>query len=117
LLGLGGGIIPCWDAVLLFLLAMAQGRIGFAIPVLLAFSTGLALVLISLGLVVVYANRKGQRSFGDSRWFKLLPILSAAVLLGMGIWFLRNGWHELSKAADAKQSGITMPERDARRVE
>ncbi len=117
LLGLGGGIIPCWDAVLLFLLAMAQGRIGFAIPVLLAFSTGLALVLISLGLLVVYANRRGQRTYGDSRWFKLLPILSAAVLLGMGIWFLRDGWHELSKTAATQQSGMTVPDSKAKPVE
>ena len=32
LLGLGGGIIPCWDAVLLFLVAMARGKVGLAIP-------------------------------------------------------------------------------------
>jgi ABC-type nickel/cobalt efflux system permease component RcnA len=103
LLGIGGGIIPCWDAVLLFLLAMAQGRIGLAIPVLLAFSLGLAIVLISLGLAVVYANRKGRGKYGDYRWFKMLPILSAAVLLILGVWFLRDGWHALQNAQQQSQ--------------
>ena len=98
MLGLGGGIIPCWDAVLLFLLAMAQGRIGFALPVLFAFSTGLAAILIALGLAVVYARKRGATRFGEHRWFRLLPIASALVLLGMGVWFLRDGWQALSQA-------------------
>jgi ABC-type nickel/cobalt efflux system permease component RcnA len=103
LLGLGGGIIPCWDAVLLFLLAMAQGRIGFAIPVLLAFSTGLALVLMGLGLTVVWANRRGSARYGETRWFRYLPILSAAVLLVMGVFFIRDGWKEISHAAEIRR--------------
>ena len=96
LLGLGGGIIPCWDAVLLFLVAMAQGRIGFAIPLLIAFSTGLALVLVLLGVGVVYANRAGGRRFAGQRWFRYLPIASAVILMILGIWFLRDGYRALS---------------------
>jgi ABC-type nickel/cobalt efflux system permease component RcnA len=91
LLGLGGGIIPCWDAVMMLLVAMAQGRIGLAIPLLFAFSIGLAIVLIGLGLAVLYAHRAGGSKFGESRWFRSLPILSAFLLLAMGIWFLRDG--------------------------
>ncbi len=99
LLGLGGGIIPCWDAVLLFLVAMAQGRIGFAIPLLIAFSTGLALVLVLLGVGVVYANRAGGRRFAGQRWFRYLPIASAVLLMILGIWFLRDGYRALSAGA------------------
>ena len=95
LMGLGGGIIPCWDAVLLFLVAMAQGRIGFAIPLLIAFSTGLALVLVLLGVGVVYANRAGGRRFAGQRWFRYLPIASALLLVILGIWFLRDGYRAL----------------------
>ncbi len=96
LMGLGGGIIPCWDAVLLFLVAMAQGRIGFAIPLLFAFSTGLALVLVLLGVGVVYANRAGGRRFAGQAWFRYLPVASALVLIGLGIWFLRDGYQLLN---------------------
>ncbi len=96
LLGLGGGIIPCWDAVLLFLVAIAQGRIGFAIPLLIAFSTGLALVLVLLGIGVVYAHRTGGRYFAGRTWFRYLPIASALLLVILGIWFLRDGYRALS---------------------
>ena len=98
LLGLGGGIIPCWDAVLLFLVAMAQGRIGFAIPLLFAFSTGLAFVLVLLGVGVVYANRAGGRRFAGQTWFRYLPVASAVLLVILGIWFLRDGYQALSAA-------------------
>jgi nickel/cobalt transporter (NicO) family protein len=96
LLGLGGGIIPCWDAVMMLLLAMAQGQIGLAIPLLLAFSVGLAAVMILLGLAVLGATRLGGRKFGDARWFRYLPVVSALVLTLVGLWFLRDGWQVLS---------------------
>ncbi len=95
LLGLGGGIIPCWDAVMMLLVAMAQGRIGLAIPLLFAFSFGLAVVLVGLGLAVLYAHRAGGAKFGESRWFRYLPVVSALLLLVMGVWFLRDGFQML----------------------
>ena len=91
LLGLGGGIIPCWDAVMMLMVAMAQGQIGLAIPLLFAFSAGLALVMIALGLAVVGANKYGNLKFGESRWFRWLPVLSALILLIVGFWFIRDG--------------------------
>ena len=96
LLGLGGGIIPCWDAVLLLLVGITRGRIGVAIPMLFSFSAGLAAVLIGLGIGVVYANRSGGRRFGERRWFQLLPIVTAAILIVLGLWFARDGVTTLS---------------------
>lgn len=97
LLGLGGGIIPCWDAVMMLLLAMAQGQIGLAIPLLIAFSVGLAAVVILLGLAVVGVTRLGGKKFGDARWFRYLPVASALLLTVVGIWFLRDGFQMLSQ--------------------
>ncbi len=97
LLGLGGGIIPCWDAVMMLLLAMAQGQIGLAIPLLIAFSVGLAVVVILLGLAVVGVTRIGGKRFGDARWFRYLPVASALLLTVVGIWFLRDGFQMLSQ--------------------
>jgi ABC-type nickel/cobalt efflux system permease component RcnA len=98
LLGLGGGAIPCYDAVLMFLVALNLGRVGLAIPLLFAFSTGLAAVLIALGVGVVYANRAGGRRFGEARWFRYLPVVSAAVLMALGLWFVSDGWDALQLA-------------------
>jgi ABC-type nickel/cobalt efflux system permease component RcnA len=104
LLGLGGGIIPCWDAVLLFLVALSRGRVGIAIPLLVAFSFGLAAVLIGLGIGVVYANRAGGRHFGDARWFRFLPVVSAVLLLVIGVWFVRDGWDALVAAEEGRHA-------------
>ena len=104
LLGLGGGIIPCWDAVLLFLVALSRGRVGVAIPLLIAFSFGLAAVLIGLGIGVVYANRAGGRRFGESRWFRFLPVVSAILLLVIGVWFVRDGWDALVAAEEGRSA-------------
>jgi nickel/cobalt transporter (NicO) family protein len=93
LMGLGGGLIPCWDAVLLLLAATALNRVGFAIPLLFAFSAGLGAVLVMLGVGVVYAHKAGAMRFSDSRWFKMLPMVSAALLLGIGLWLCREGLH------------------------
>jgi ABC-type nickel/cobalt efflux system permease component RcnA len=99
LLGLGGGLIPCWDAVMLLLVAISAGRLGFAIPMLIAFSVGLAAVLVLLGIAIVMAHRAGSGRFGDRQWFKLLPVLSAALLLLMGLWLAREGVQLLSQAS------------------
>ncbi|HET6575616.1 MAG TPA: hypothetical protein VFG68_18595 [Fimbriiglobus sp.] len=104
LLGLGGGIVPCWDAVLLFLVALSRGRVGIAIPLLVAFSVGLAAVLIGLGVGVVYANRAGGRRFGESRWFRFLPVISAILLLVIGVWFVRDGWDALVAAEEGRSA-------------
>ena len=90
LMGLGGGLVPCWDAVLLLVAASAMGRLGFAIPLLIAFSLGLGAVLVGLGIGVVYAYRAGTKRFHESRWFQLLPMLSAVFLVGAGFWLCKQ---------------------------
>jgi cytochrome c biogenesis protein CcdA len=90
--------------VLLFLVALSRGRVGVAIPLLIAFSFGLAAVLIGLGVGVVYANRAGGRRFGESRWFRFLPVVSAILLLVIGVWFVRDGWDALVAAEEGRSA-------------
>lgn len=90
LMGLGGGIVPCWDAVLLLVAATALNRVGFAVPLLLAFSAGLGTVLVGLGIGVVYAYKAGASRFQDHRWFKVLPMVSAVFLVGIGFWLCKQ---------------------------
>jgi ABC-type nickel/cobalt efflux system permease component RcnA len=90
LMGVGGGLVPCWDAVLLLVAASALGRLGFALPLLVAFSLGLGMVLVVLGVGVVYAHRAGATRFKDHRWFKYLPVVSALFLVGVGFWLCKQ---------------------------
>jgi ABC-type nickel/cobalt efflux system permease component RcnA len=90
LLGITGGLVPCWDAVAMLLFAMASGRTWLALPLLVAFSAGLASVLVALGIVVVKSRDAIQKRTGDTdsfeRWTGRIAILSALIIVGMGIW-------------------------------
>jgi ABC-type nickel/cobalt efflux system permease component RcnA len=90
LLGIGSGIVPCWDAIAVLAFAISTHRLGLALPLLLAFSGGLACVLIALGMIVVWTKGIAQARLGDSRrWRKVfgaLPIVSAAAVMVLGLW-------------------------------
>ena len=64
--------------------------LGFALPLLVAFSLGLGVVLVVLGVGVVYAHRAGATRFKDHRWFKFLPVVSAVFLVGVGFWLCKQ---------------------------
>lgn len=50
-LGLAGGMVPCWDAVGLLVMAAALGRLAAGIGLVLAFSVGMAAVLVAVGVL------------------------------------------------------------------
>jgi ABC-type nickel/cobalt efflux system permease component RcnA len=85
-LGITGGIVPCPAALVVLLGALAFHRVAFGLFLIVAFSAGLAAVLISLGLAMVYAGRFMSR-FGaqgplTQRW---LPLASSAVITIIGV--------------------------------
>ncbi len=87
-LGISGGIVPCPDAIVVLLIAVALGRIGLGLAVILAFSAGLAAVLIAIGILMVCARPLVERWSGgtESRWLRVyLPIGSAAVVMLVGL--------------------------------
>src|SRR6185437_2499446 len=64
-LGVGGGIVPCWDALAMLGLAIAAQRLWLGLPLLLAFSAGLASVLVAVGVGVVWARNWAVARWGD----------------------------------------------------
>src|SRR5262249_10283650 len=85
-LGVAGGLIPWPDPVALYLSLLSAGLLAFALPLLLAFSAGLAAVLVAIGIVVVKAKGLAGRRWGESRAFRALPIVSAALVTCVGLW-------------------------------
>jgi ABC-type nickel/cobalt efflux system permease component RcnA len=92
LLGVTGGIIPCPAALVVLLSAVSLHRVAFGLYLILAFSAGLAAVLISIGLITVYARRLLARVPSDgpviNRW---LPMASAAVITCLGLAITLQG--------------------------
>jgi len=85
-LGITGGIVPCPAALVVLLSALSLNRVGFGLLLIVAFSVGLAAVLIAIGMLMVYAGRFMSRFKGDgpliNRW---LPLASSAVITLVGL--------------------------------
>ncbi|MEM6753593.1 MAG: sulfite exporter TauE/SafE family protein [Cyanobacteria bacterium P01_C01_bin.38] len=88
-LGISGGLVPCPSALVLLLSAIAIGRVGFGLSLVLAFSLGLALVLTGLGLLLIYGKQQFEKLQlpKPQRLLTILPALSAFLisLIGLGI--------------------------------
>ncbi len=81
ILGVTGGIIPCPGALVVLLSAFSLHRIGFGLFLIVAFSAGLAAVLISIGLLVVYAKRLAVSRFRIPGAFsRYLPLGSSVFM-------------------------------------
>ena len=85
-LGVTGGIVPCPAALVVLLSALAIHRVAFGLFLIVAFSVGLAAVLIALGLAMVFARRFMSRFAArgplTERW---LPLASSAVITAVGL--------------------------------
>jgi nickel/cobalt transporter (NicO) family protein len=87
-LGISGGIVPCPAALVVLLSAISMQRIGFGLLLIVAFSAGLAAVLIGIGLLMVSARHFMSRlqTNGEliTRW---LPLASSTIitLFGLGM--------------------------------
>jgi nickel/cobalt exporter len=85
-LGITGGIIPCPAALIVLLSAFGLHRIGLGFFLIVAFSMGLAGVLILFGMLMVYARRFMTRLQVDGpltrRW---LPVASSAFITVLGL--------------------------------
>jgi len=85
-LGVTGGIVPCPAAVVVLLMALSLNRVGCGWLLIVAFSVGRAAVLITIGVLMVYARRVMARFTTDGplvrRW---LPLASSAVITIVGV--------------------------------
>ena len=85
-LGITGGMVPCPAALVVLLSALSLHRVGLGLFLIVAFSLGLAAVLILIGLLMVSARQFIARWKGDGaaarRW---LPLASSAFMLILGV--------------------------------
>jgi ABC-type nickel/cobalt efflux system permease component RcnA len=86
-LGASGGLVPCPSALVLLLSAIALGRVALGLTLLVAFSAGLAVVLMAIGLAVLYAKHLVPNTEKAARnpLMRYLPVASAGVITCAGI--------------------------------
>jgi len=86
MLGITGGIVPCPAALVVLLSAFSLHRIGFGLYLITAFSVGLAAVLVSVGLAMVYTRHLVALRFQScTRLFRYVPFLSSAFMMIVGL--------------------------------
>jgi nickel/cobalt transporter (NicO) family protein len=93
-MGLAGGLVPSPSALVVLLAAIALGRLGFGIGLVVAYGTGLAGTLVGAGLMLVHFERR-IRTWTTARRgpmvgramvaFEVLPVLSGLAMMGAGI--------------------------------
>lgn len=87
-LGISGGLVPCPDAIAILLVAVAINRIVFGMLLIVAFSVGLALVLILIGVALVHGARLASRNAHNdwlNRFSRYTPLVSALVVAALGV--------------------------------
>jgi ABC-type nickel/cobalt efflux system permease component RcnA len=82
--GVSGGLLPCPSALVVLLAAISLHRVAFGLVLIVAFSLGLALTITGIGLVAVYAKRAFNRMSMEGRLVRLVPAVSALVILVAG---------------------------------
>ena len=84
-LGVSGGLLPCPSALVVLLSAISLHRVGFGLLLIVAFSLGLASVLVAIGLALVYAGRFVERRRVGGPLLRVLPAVSAAIITLVGL--------------------------------
>ena len=84
-LGVSGGLLPCPSALVVLLSAISLHRVGYGLLLIVAFSFGLASVLVAIGLALVYAGRFVERRRFGGPLLRVLPAVSAAIITLVGL--------------------------------
>ncbi len=95
-LGVSGGLVPCESALILLLGAIALDRVALGLMLLVAFSLGLALVLVMIGMMVLYAKNllPASQTRHNHPLLKWATIASPAIvmLVGFVMTAVSLGW-------------------------
>ena len=91
-MGVLGGLVPCPEALGVMLVAIGLERIALGLGLIVAFSLGLAAVLIVIGILLV-RFRGGLDRLGKpgSHWQRLLPLVSAVIVTVLGVGIALKG--------------------------
>lgn len=84
-LGISGGLVPCPEALVVLLSAISLNKLLLGMLVLVSFSTGLASLLVLIGILVVSATRMSRRYYPSDETINKVSMVSYVVICGMGL--------------------------------
>ncbi|HEY9604249.1 MAG TPA: sulfite exporter TauE/SafE family protein [Allocoleopsis sp.] len=83
-MGAAGGLVPCPSALVLLLSAIALHQTAYGLLLVSAFSFGLAVVLIAIGLTVVYAHKRLSNLPSIEPLQRFAPLVGASAIIVAG---------------------------------
>ena len=91
--GLTGGLIPCPAAITVLLLCLQVKEVALGAVLVLCFSIGLAITLVTVGAAAALGARQASNRWP---WFgtvaRRAPYLSSLLIIGLGIYVGVHGW-------------------------
>lgn len=110
LFGLTGGLIPCPAAVTVLLLCLQLKEFALGTLLVLCFSIGLAITLVTVGVVAALGARHASKRFP---WLSTVarkaPYVSGLLIIAVGLYIGWHGWEGLqSQAAMSPPAATTL---------
>ena len=97
LFGLTGGLIPCPAAITILLLCLQLKEIALGATLVMSFSVGLALTLVTVGTAAALSVRHATKRYA---WFgafmRKAPFFSGALILTVGFYMAFQGWFQFA---------------------
>ena len=85
-LGMASGLVPCWDAVGLLVLAAALGRLATGVALVIAFSGGMAAVLVAVAWLAGKMRSATNRLDRSAIWQRRLGLTCGVMLAAIGLY-------------------------------
>jgi nickel/cobalt exporter len=93
LFGLTGGLIPCPAAITVLLLCIQVKEFSLGAALVLCFSIGLAITLVTVGAAAAYSvNQATKRWSGFDTLARRAPYFSSVLIALVGIYMGYHGW-------------------------
>ena len=92
--GFTGGLLPCPAAIAVLLVCLQLKAFTLGIAMVAAFSLGLAVTLVGVGVAAAWGTRRAARAWpGFEVWAVRLPYISGGLVMALGVFItLRGLW-------------------------
>lgn len=96
LFGVTGGLMPCPAAFSVLLICLQLKRIALGFTMVASFSIGLALTMVTTGVLAAWSVQHAQRKFrGFGEAMRRAPYVSCALLVVLAAYMAWHGWKTL----------------------
>jgi nickel/cobalt exporter len=106
--GLTGGLIPCPAAITVLLLCIQLKQISLGFVLVICFSIGLALTMVSAGVLAALSVKHVSARWSDfSRFARRAPYASAALIVLVGLYTGWLGWQGIQHSPQQQTTEMT----------